>query len=87
MTFTRVVTSTVTASIGKSISTVTVRRSLLMSGPYARIPRVCVFYQYNQEGHDESGAGNMLVGLCNVMFTDDSRFNLETEKQVYKDMA
>ncbi|GFU15933.1 transposable element Tcb2 transposase [Trichonephila clavipes] len=36
------VTSIVTASIGKAISTATVRRRLYMNGLYARVPRVCV---------------------------------------------
>ncbi|GFV06700.1 HTH_Tnp_Tc3_2 domain-containing protein [Trichonephila clavipes] len=36
------VASMVTASIGKAISTATVRRRLHMNGLYARVPRVCV---------------------------------------------
>ncbi|GFS52823.1 transposable element Tcb2 transposase [Trichonephila clavipes] len=36
------VTSMVTASIGKAISTATVRRRLHMNGLYTRVPQVCV---------------------------------------------
>ncbi|KFM70849.1 hypothetical protein X975_27236, partial [Stegodyphus mimosarum] len=44
------VTSMVIASIGKAISTATVRRRLHMSGLYARVPRVCVPLSVQSKG-------------------------------------
>ncbi|GFY30817.1 transposable element Tcb2 transposase [Trichonephila clavipes] len=46
------VTSTVTASIGKAISTATVRHRLHINGLYARIPRICVPLSDQSRGLD-----------------------------------
>ncbi|GFV44279.1 HTH_Tnp_Tc3_2 domain-containing protein [Trichonephila clavipes] len=54
----------VTMSIGKAISAATVRRRLHVNGLYARIPRVFVPLSVQSRGHDESGAGNIAIGLC-----------------------
>ena len=72
------VTSMVTASIGKAISTATVRRRLHMSGLCTRVPRVCVplFVQLRGERLQwcrEHVNWNM-SDWGNILFTDESRF-------------
>ncbi|GFV93733.1 HTH_Tnp_Tc3_2 domain-containing protein [Trichonephila clavipes] len=74
------VKSMVTASIGKAISTATVRRRLRMNGLYARVPRVCVPLSVQSRGARLKWCrehGNWTVSdWGNVMFTDESRFAL-----------
>ncbi|GFV43408.1 transposable element Tc1 transposase [Trichonephila clavipes] len=77
------VTSMVTASIGKAISAATVRPRLHMNGLYARVPRVCLRLSVQSRGVRlkwcrEHGDWT-LSDWGNVMFIDESRFALEPD--------
>ncbi|GFU72118.1 transposable element Tcb1 transposase [Trichonephila clavipes] len=76
------VTSMVTASIGKAIFAATVRRRLHMNGLYARVPRVGLSLSVQSRGtllkwYREHGNWTE-SDWVNAMFTDESRFALET---------
>ncbi|GFX00447.1 transposable element Tcb1 transposase [Trichonephila clavipes] len=77
------VTSTITASIDKAISGATVRRRLHMNELYTRVPRVCVHLSVQSRGARLKWCrkhGNWTVsGWSNVVFTDESRFVLESD--------
>ncbi|GFT18953.1 transposable element Tcb1 transposase [Trichonephila clavipes] len=77
------VTSTVTASIGKAISTATVRRRLHMNVLYARVLPICVPPSIESRGARLKWCRehyNWTVSdWDNVMFTDESRFALEPD--------
>ncbi|GFT37327.1 HTH_Tnp_Tc3_2 domain-containing protein [Trichonephila clavipes] len=81
-TSTRVI-SMVTASIGKAISAVTVRRRIHMNGLHAWVPRVCVPLSIRSKVARLKWCrenGNWTVtDWGNVMFTDESRFALEPD--------
>ncbi|GFX01633.1 transposable element Tcb1 transposase [Trichonephila clavipes] len=78
----------VTASIGKAISEATVCRRLHMNGLYARVPRVCVPLFVQSRGARLKWCrehGNWTVSdWGNVMFTDESRFDLEPDDKLIR---
>ncbi|GFW70970.1 HTH_Tnp_Tc3_2 domain-containing protein [Trichonephila clavipes] len=73
----------VTASIGKAITSATVRRRLHMNGLYSRVPRVCVPLSVRSRGTRLNWCrehGNWTVSdWGNAMFTHESRFALEPD--------
>lgn len=77
------VTSMVSAALGKTISASTVRRRLHKKGLYARIPRVCVPLTVQSRGARlkwcRQHVNWTVSDWCNVLFTDESRFALESD--------